>query len=107
MPGDPELPIACVEGWSASGPGAAYGSRTCSISSMLPGDADAGPPRCRRVGVPHRVSLALRPDPRTLLALELNGDALDLDHGFPCRLIAPNRPGVLQTKWVARIEVVR
>ena len=46
-------------------------------------------------------------DPRTLLALQLNGDDLDIDHGFPCRLIAPNRPGVFQTKWVTRIEVVR
>jgi DMSO/TMAO reductase YedYZ molybdopterin-dependent catalytic subunit len=39
----------------------------------------------------------------TLLAYAVNGETLNLDHGFPCRLIAPNRPGVLQTKWVARI----
>ena len=45
-------------------------------------------------------------DPLTLLALKLNGDDLTVDHGFPCRLIAPNRPGVFQTKWVTRIEVV-
>jgi len=42
----------------------------------------------------------------TLLALDLSGEPLSLDHGFPCRLIAPDRPGVLQTKWVARLEVV-
>ena len=42
----------------------------------------------------------------TLIALKLNGQALDLDHGYPCRLIAPTRPGVLQTKWLSRIEVV-
>ena len=23
----------------------------------------------------------------------------------PCRVVAPNRPGVLQTKWVRRLEV--
>ncbi len=45
-------------------------------------------------------------DPDTLLALELNGEPLALDHGFPVRLIGPNRPGVLQTKWVAHVEVV-
>lgn len=28
-----------------------------------------------------------------LLALQLNGEDLTLDHGYPCRLIAPNRPG--------------
>jgi hypothetical protein len=44
--------------------------------------------------------------PHTLLALTLDGEPLSLDHGFPCRLIAPDRPGVLQTKWVARLEVV-
>ena len=44
-------------------------------------------------------------DDRTLLALALAGEPLSIDHGFPARLIAPNRPGVLQTKWVARIEV--
>ena len=40
----------------------------------------------------------------TLVALQLNGSPLDIDHGYPARLIAPNRPGVLQTKWLIRIE---
>jgi DMSO/TMAO reductase YedYZ molybdopterin-dependent catalytic subunit len=39
------------------------------------------------------------------LATSLNGEELDPDHGYPARIIAPNRPGVLQTKWVERIEV--
>ena len=41
----------------------------------------------------------------TLLALDINGEQLHIDHGFPCRLIAPNRPGVMQTKWVTMLEV--
>jgi DMSO/TMAO reductase YedYZ molybdopterin-dependent catalytic subunit len=45
-------------------------------------------------------------DDRTLLALMLDGEALSIDHGYPARVIAPNRPGVLQTKWVNRIEVL-
>lgn len=44
-------------------------------------------------------------DPQTLLALRINGEDLAPDHGYPCRIIAPNRPGVLQTKWVSRLEV--
>ena len=44
-------------------------------------------------------------DDRTLLALALDGEPLSIDHGYPARVIAPDRPGVLQTKWVARIEV--
>lgn len=43
--------------------------------------------------------------PSTLLALSLNGSRLTRDHGFPVRVIAPNRPGVLQTKWVSELEV--
>lgn len=45
-------------------------------------------------------------DELTLLALRLNGEVLSPDHGFPARIIAPNRPGVLQTKWVHRLEVL-
>jgi DMSO/TMAO reductase YedYZ molybdopterin-dependent catalytic subunit len=44
-------------------------------------------------------------DPLTLIALRLNGAVLHVDHGYPARLIAPNRPGVLQTKWVGRLTV--
>jgi DMSO/TMAO reductase YedYZ molybdopterin-dependent catalytic subunit len=44
-------------------------------------------------------------DPSTLLARRLHGQPLALDHGYPLRLIAPNRPGVLQTKWVASLTV--
>jgi DMSO/TMAO reductase YedYZ molybdopterin-dependent catalytic subunit len=46
-------------------------------------------------------------DELTLIALRLHGEPLHLDHGYPCRLIAPNRPGVLQTKWLGRITVGR
>ncbi|WP_241248202.1 molybdopterin-dependent oxidoreductase [Nocardioides turkmenicus] len=45
-------------------------------------------------------------DDRTLMALELDGVTLSMDHGYPVRLIAPDRPGVMQTKWVSRIEVL-
>ena len=45
-------------------------------------------------------------DPLTLLALRIGGRPLAPDHGYPARIIAPDRPGVLQTKWVARLEVL-
>ena len=44
-------------------------------------------------------------DPSTLVALELNGEVLHVDHGYPARLISPARPGVLQTKWLSALEV--
>ena len=39
------------------------------------------------------------------MALELNGEVLHVDHGYPARLISPARPGVLQTKWLSSLEV--
>ena len=43
--------------------------------------------------------------PDALLALQVNGVDLSLDHGFPARVIAPSLPGVHNTKWVRSIEV--
>ena len=101
------LPIACVEGWSVS---ASW--EGVPIADLL---AAVGAPTSSRVYVSSMQtrgafrSSELPPqfaaDRRTLLALRLGGDDLDLDHGYPCRLIAPNRPGVMQTKWVDRLEV--
>lgn len=100
------LPIACVEGWSA---GATWtGVRLRDLAAFVGADPErseayveslqaGGQWRAATVPPPH-----LR-DPLTLIALRLHGQPLHIDHGFPCRLIAPNRPGVLQTKWVARI----
>ena len=42
-------------------------------------------------------------DPRSLLALFVNGEELTPDHGHPARVIVPAAPGVLNTKWVARM----
>ena len=101
------LPIACVEGWSAQGSGPACGCGTCLISSGLPAARTRGGLTCSRAGVPGTVLQgAFADDEATLLALRLDGEDLEVDHGYPCRLIAPNRPGVLQTKWVDRIEVM-
>lgn len=42
---------------------------------------------------------------RALLATHLNQQRLDLDHGYPLRLVAPNRAELFNTKWVSAIEV--
>jgi Oxidoreductase molybdopterin binding domain len=41
-----------------------------------------------------------------LLVTHLNGERLSLDHGYPLRLIVPNRAGLFNTKWLTRIEVL-
>ncbi len=40
-----------------------------------------------------------------LIALEMNGDALPPDHGFPARLVVPGWVGVANIKWLGSIEV--
>jgi DMSO/TMAO reductase YedYZ molybdopterin-dependent catalytic subunit len=100
-----ELPIACVEGWSQS---ATW--RGVPLRDLL---ARAGVPAGRTVRIESleqdglygrsEVEPTVWRDADTLLALDLNGEPLHLDHGYPVRLIAPNRPGVMQTKWVARV----
>jgi sulfite oxidase len=44
-------------------------------------------------------------DPNTLLAYEMNGEALPKEHGFPLRLIVPGWAGDSWAKWITRIEV--
>ncbi|MET7767634.1 molybdopterin-dependent oxidoreductase [Nocardia sp. NPDC005366] len=101
------LPIACVEGWSASADWSGVRLRDLlEAVGPYPG-GDVGFRSLETSGIygasllPQRHVVASD----TLVALALNGETLDLDHGYPCRLIAPNRPGVLQTKWLSSIEV--
>jgi len=104
-----DLPIACVEGWSASG--AWTGVRMSDVVALVgaPADVDVAVQSLQQRGVGRSSLLPANftADPRTLLALALDGAPLSLDHGYPARVIAPDRPGVLQTKWVAQIEVLR
>ncbi|MEU8232644.1 molybdopterin-dependent oxidoreductase [Actinoplanes sp. NPDC048967] len=102
------LPIACVEGWSATGTWT--GVRLQDLIVLAGGDPETASAEVESLeqGGRYRTSTVASPHVRdrwTLIALRLNGAPLDLDHGYPARLIAPNRPGVLQTKWVARITV--
>jgi len=101
------LPIACVEGWSAGATWTGVPVRDLLARAGAPTRSDVTVRSLQRGGGERYSYLA--PDftdhPHTLLALRQNGQPLSLDHGFPCRLIAPDRPGVGQTKWVARLEV--
>ncbi len=101
-----DLPIACVEGWSAQGTWSGVRVRDL-VRSADASTSDVEVTSLQQSGPFRTTTLPANfaDDERTLLALDLSGEPLSLDHGFPCRLIAPNRPGVLQTKWVTRLEV--
>ena len=102
--------LDCVEGWSAIGawtgvPLAAVialaqpkpGARYCIFRCF---DRDSsGQPYYESLGLHHAAH------PQTLLALDLNGAALDPDHGAPVRLRIPTQLGYKSAKWISRIEL--
>ena len=102
-----DLPITCVEGWSADARWS--GVRVRDLARLVGGNDESfvGVESAERAGAYRRTTLptAYAQHPETVLALMINGQRLPRDHGFPARIIAPNRPGVLQTKWVKALTV--
>ncbi|MFJ7077406.1 molybdopterin-dependent oxidoreductase [Streptomyces sp. NPDC098781] len=101
------LPIACVEGWSTSDQWW-RGVRLRDLAALVGYDED--PPdvlveSLQQRGAFRRAALRANQvaDSRSLLALSVNGEDLTPDHGYPARIIVPAAPGVLNTKWVARM----
>ncbi|MEU4930022.1 molybdopterin-dependent oxidoreductase [Streptomyces yokosukanensis] len=101
------LPIACVEGWSTADQWW-RGVRLRDLAALVGYDGD--PPdvfveSLQRHGAFRRAALRANQaaDERSLLALAVNGEELSPDHGHPARIIVPAAPGVLNTKWVARL----
>jgi DMSO/TMAO reductase YedYZ molybdopterin-dependent catalytic subunit len=105
---DVVLPIACVEGWSQYA--AWRGPRLRELVALV-GAPESATVRITSLqqhslyGVTHMQPEFVR-DELTVVALELEGEPLDLDHGYPARIMAPARPGVLQTKWLSSLEVL-
>ncbi len=101
------LPIACVEGWSTEDQEWS-GVRLSDLAALV--GFTLRPPgvfvQSAQLSGSFR-STTLRDnqvrDPRSLLALRVNGADLSPDHGFPARIIVPANPGVHNTKWVTRL----
>jgi molybdopterin-dependent oxidoreductase-like protein protein len=100
------FPIACVEGWSV---GAHWrGLRLLDVVRRAGGDAGS---RVKVTSLEPRGSYnySFVDSPQmthALLATHLNGARITVDHGYPLRLIAPDRAGVLNTKWLKSVEVL-
>jgi DMSO/TMAO reductase YedYZ molybdopterin-dependent catalytic subunit len=103
------LPIACVEGWTTTQ--AWTGVRLADLADR----AGAAPGALLEVeslekhGAFRQITLNhdQASDPRSLLALRVNGADLSLDHGYPARIVVPALPGVHCTKWVKSLRFVR
>jgi len=99
------FPISCVEGWSV---GAAWrGLSLLDLVRRAGGDEDSSVQvfSFEPLGAYNQSVITGPQLGAALLATHLNGQRLDLDHGYPLRLIAPNRAGVLNTKWLSRVVV--
>ncbi|MFJ1730648.1 molybdopterin-dependent oxidoreductase [Streptomyces sp. NPDC088254] len=102
------LPIACVEGWSTSDQWW-RGVRLRDLAVLAGCDEDTASDvlveSLQRHGAFRTAALRANQvrDPRSLLALDVNGEPLTPDHGYPARIIVPAAPGVLNTKWVAEL----
>jgi DMSO/TMAO reductase YedYZ molybdopterin-dependent catalytic subunit len=100
------LPIACVEGWSTTQ--SWRGVRLTDLAARV-GAHDAQQVRVESLqprGAFRQTTLghAQLRDHRALLALQVNGMDLPLDHGYPARIIVPALPGVHCTKWVGELS---
>jgi DMSO/TMAO reductase YedYZ molybdopterin-dependent catalytic subunit len=102
------FPIACVEGWSvgASWRGPLLVDVLRKAGVHIDGNTRVLVRSLERVGA-YAASVVERHQlPQAVLATHLNGKRLPLDHGYPVRLIAPDRAGVLNTKWLESVRVI-
>jgi len=97
-----DLPIACVEGWSTSQTWTGVPLRELAATVGGLDVEEVFLQSLQQGGAFSTMSITGRQlrDPRTLVALQVNGADLSLDHGFPARLIIPAAPGVRNTKWL-------
>jgi DMSO/TMAO reductase YedYZ molybdopterin-dependent catalytic subunit len=99
------LPIACTEGWSTV--------QTWTGVPLIDLAVLAGVPRPGQVALTTIesngeiiISGAQIRDRRSMLALQVNGADLSLDHGYPARVIVPATPGNYNRKWMRRMTFV-
>jgi len=99
------LPIAAGQGWSA-----VADWRGLSLLDLV---VRAGGNRESRVivrslakGGITKAELTGSQLEQAILATHVNGQRLDPDHGYPLRLVGPNRAELFDTKWLGTIEVL-
>jgi hypothetical protein len=100
------LPIAAGQGWSAVADW--RGIRLLDLVERAGGSAGSRiVVRSLGTGGITKAELSGAQLERAILATHLNGDRLELDHGYPLRLVGPNRAELFDTKWIATVEVLR
>lgn len=103
------LPIACVEGWATVQRWTGVPLVDLARLAGIPNPAGVEVRSLQGPGEPFNsatLSAEQANDPRSMLALRVNGVDLSLDHGYPARTIIPAAPGVHNTKWVRTLTFV-
>ena len=78
------------------------------VIEILVSGADRGTPSGSRTETRFARALPLDKamDPNVILAIEMNGRPVPIEHGAPARLIVPGWYGMASVKWVARIAAL-
>ena len=98
---DMEATLDCTGGWYA-----AQRWRGVPVDRLLAlSDASGGRSIEVRSLTGYRRRFPRRDAGRLLLATEVGGEPLSRGHGFPARLVAPNRRGLWWVKWVSEMQV--
>jgi len=79
-----------------------------SVLQILFQGADSGETEKDKAHEPYLRSLSrdMAFDPDTLLAYEMNGEDLPIEHGFPLRLVVPGWYGMASVKWLTKISAI-
>ncbi len=102
---DARLPIAAGQGWSAAADW--RGIRLLDLVERAGGSSGSRVVvRSLGKGGITKAQLSGPQLEQAILATRLNGAPLDLDHGYPLRLVGPNRAELFDTKWIGTIEVL-
>jgi DMSO/TMAO reductase YedYZ molybdopterin-dependent catalytic subunit len=101
------LTITCTDGWSTTQHWT--GVRLAELARLVHAPEGAilsaiSLERSGQLNAQSRFPASLYTDDQSLLALRVNGVDLSLDHGYPARVIVPNVPGTLNTKWVSELR---
>ena len=78
------------------------------VVEIVVSGADRGTPDGARDEIRYSRALPLDKalDPNVILAIEMNGRPLPIEHGAPVRLVVPGWYGMASVKWVTRIAAV-
>lgn len=97
--------LQCVEG--PSGRAVWHGVRLRDLLDLAEVNASAREVVFRAAdGYSSSLTLEDARKAEVLLAYRMNGETLPADHGFPVRLVAPDKYGYKWVKWITAIEVV-